>query len=283
MKRTMTPFRRVNAMAAMLLAGAAWPALAQTATPGAPTPSLSSSSAEPATPPAQDGAGQTAPTAIDGPAQPPADPSATGNDDIVVTGYRASLQSQTNAKRNAVGFTDSIFAEDIGKFPDTNIAESVNRIPGVTIAREVTGEGTSVAIRGLGTNFTRVLLNGAPVATASVRFDAQSTNREVDLDLLPTELFTQLTVSKSPVASQVEGGAAGTVNLRSARPFDNPKAYVSYGGQASKVSTTATGAIAVTCSPARARAISVCWSAPPGCATASVSTGSRRSAGPTPT
>ena len=113
----------------------------------------------------------------------------------------------------------------------------MNRIPGVTISREVTGEGANVAIRGLGTNFTRVLLNGAPVAVASVRFDAQSTNREVDLDLLPTELFTQLTVSKSPTASQVEGGAAGTVNLRSARPFDNPKPYISYGLQGSKVSS----------------------------------------------
>lgn len=50
-------------------------------------------------------------------------------------------------------------------------------------------------------------------------------------------MFTQLTVSKSPTASQIEGGAAGTVNLRSARPFDNPKPYVSYGLQGSKVSS----------------------------------------------
>ncbi|WP_250893871.1 TonB-dependent receptor [Croceibacterium selenioxidans] len=157
---------------------------------------------------------------------------------ILVSGYRASLQSQTNAKRNSTGFTDTIFAEDIGKFPDTNIAESLNRIPGITIGREVTGEGVTIAIRGLGSNFTRVLLNDAPVAIASVRFDAQGTNREVDLDLLPTELFTQLTVNKSPVASQVEGGAAGTVNLRAARPFDNPEPYVSYGFQGSKASGT---------------------------------------------
>ncbi|HVF95581.1 MAG TPA: TonB-dependent receptor [Sphingomonas sp.] len=203
----------------------------------APTAGATTSTNQPAqTDSTEQGAGQTSPTAIDSPDQPPADPSATGNQDIVVTGYRASLESQTNAKRNSIGFTDTIFAEDIGKFPDTNIAESVNRIPGVTISREVTGEGSNVAIRGLGTNFTRVLLNGAPVAIASVRFDAQSTNREVDLDLIPTELFTQLTVSKSPTASQIEGGAAGTVNLRSARPFDNPKPYLSYGFQGSKVS-----------------------------------------------
>src|SRR3569833_3169768 len=135
---------------------------------------------------------------------------AAGDNEIVVTGYRASLQSATNAKRESVGFTDSIFAEDIGKFPDTNIAESLNRVPGVIISREVTGEGLQVAIRGLGTSFTRVLLNNAPVAIASTgRTDAQSTNREVDLDLLPTELFTRLTVSKSPTAEMLEGGAAG--------------------------------------------------------------------------
>ncbi len=220
----------------LLIAGIASPALAQTGT-AAPTASSQSQAQTLPTPTTQDGAGNTQPTEMSGPVQEAADPSATGNEDIVVTGFRASLQSQTDAKRNSIGFTDSIFAEDIGKFPDTNIAESVNRIPGVTIAREVTGEGSNVAIRGLGTNFTRVLLNGTPVAIASVRFDAQSTNREVDLDLIPTELFTQLTVSKSPTASQLEGGAAGTVNLRSARPFDNPKPYFSYGLQGSKVSS----------------------------------------------
>jgi TonB-dependent receptor len=143
-------------------------------------------------------------------------------EEVVVTGIRASLQSATEAKKESTGFTDSIFAEDIGKFPDTNIAESFNRIPGITISREISGEGLSIAIRGLGTNFTRILLNDAPVAIASTgRTDAQNTNREVDLDLFPTELFTQLTVRKSSTASMLEGGAAGTVNMRSARPFDH--------------------------------------------------------------
>ena len=90
-------------------------------------------------------------------------------EEVVVTGIRASLQSATDAKKESTGFTDSIFAEDIGKFPDTNIAESFNRVPGITIARETSGEGLNIAIRGLGTNFTKVLLNGAPVAVAAGR------------------------------------------------------------------------------------------------------------------
>jgi TonB-dependent receptor len=159
--------------------------------------------------------------------------------DIVVTGIRASLTSAANAKRDANGFTESVFAEDIGDFPDTNLAESFNRIPGITISREITGEGLSIAIRGLGTNFTRILLNGAPIAIASTgRTDAQNTNREVDLDLFPSELFTQLSVFKSSTAGMIEGGAAGTVNMRTARPFDQPGMRLNYSFQGTNNNNT---------------------------------------------
>ena len=68
--------------------------------------------------------------------------------------YRNSIQFQTDAKRDATNVTDSVYAEDIGKFPDTNIAESLNRVPGVQLTRDVDGEGVNVQIRGLGTDFT---------------------------------------------------------------------------------------------------------------------------------
>ncbi len=182
-------------------------------------------------------------SAVAAQAQTTATPAAAATDDstvVVVTGYRGSLQSSTQAKKRAVGFEDSIFAEDIGKFPDTNIAESFNRIPGIIISRDINGDGVNVSIRGLGTSFTRVLLNGAPVAVASTgSTDSQNTNREVDLDLFPTELFTQLTVDKSPQASLVEGGAAGTVNMRQARPFDHKGEQISYSIDGTKSSNDA--------------------------------------------
>ena len=142
---------------------------------------------------------------------------------VKVTGYRASLLSSAKDKKEAVGFQDTISSEDFGKFPDKNIAESLSRIPGVNVSRDVTGEGMNISIRGLGSSFTKVLLNNAQIAVASSGpADGQNSNREIDLDLLPTDLFTKLTVSKSPTAGMLEGGAAGVVNLRSARPFDNP-------------------------------------------------------------
>ncbi|MGO4378370.1 TonB-dependent receptor [Pseudoduganella sp. RAF19] len=140
---------------------------------------------------------------------------------VQVTGYRNSLLSSAKDKKEAIGFQDSINAEDLGKFPDKNIAESLSRIPGVGVSRDVTGEGMNIQIRGLGSSFTKILLNGSSIAVASSGpIDGANTNREVDLDLLPTDLFTKLTVSKSPTADMLEGGAAGVVNMRSARPFD---------------------------------------------------------------
>ncbi|WHO40576.1 TonB-dependent receptor [Sphingobium sp. AP49] len=164
----------------------------------------------------------TAPAAAEAPG-PQADETA----DIVVTGIRASLESATNAKKNAVAFGDSIFAEDIGKLPATNLAETLNRMPGVRLNRDINGEGTQVAIRGLGPSFTRVLLNGSQLQVASDGgTNGGSANREVDLDFFPSELFTRLDLAKSPTPSTLEGGIAGTVNLRNARPFDKPGTHV---------------------------------------------------------
>jgi TonB-dependent receptor len=150
-------------------------------------------------------------------------------EEVVVTGFRGTLQTAAAEKRANVNFTDSIFAEDIGKFPDLNLAESLQRIPGVQVTRDVTGEGASVAVRGLGRDFTQITLNGARIETASdSNIDNFSSGRGLDLVLFPTELFRQLTVSKTPTASQVEGAVAANINLRVARPFDEKGFHINY-------------------------------------------------------
>src|SRR5262249_7590326 len=98
--------------------------------------------------------------------------------------------------------------------------------------RDINGEGVQVSIRGLGPSFSKVLLNGSQIAVASDGgTNGGSRNREVDLDFFPSELFTRLDIAKSPVASTLEGGIAGTVNLRNARPFDREGAHFTVIGQ----------------------------------------------------
>jgi TonB-dependent receptor len=142
---------------------------------------------------------------------------------VTVSGFRSSLALSANEKRDNVGLTDTVFSEDIGKFPDPNIADALARVPGVQVTRgAIDGEGMNISIRGMGPAFTRVLLNGAPMASASAGSWGGniSANREVDMDFLPSELFRSASVYKSQQAGLVEGGVAGTVNMRSVRPFD---------------------------------------------------------------
>ncbi|MFS2027422.1 TonB-dependent receptor [Massilia sp. CT11-137] len=142
---------------------------------------------------------------------------------VTVTGYRSSLALSALEKRENNGLTDTVFSEDMGKFPDPNIADALSRVPGVTVTRaSIDGEGMNISIRGMGPAFTRVLLNGAPMASASAGSWGGniSANREVDMDFLPSELFRSATVYKSQQADISEGGVAGTVNMRSVRPFD---------------------------------------------------------------
>jgi TonB-dependent receptor len=151
---------------------------------------------------------------------------------VTVTGYRASLEKAMDIKRNALDSSDSILAEDIAKFPDMNVSESLQRIPGVALNRE-SGEGREITVRGLGAQFTRVLINGIEavatvgsqdVSTSNPGSGAGGTNRGrgFDFNVFASDLFTALTVHKSNSASLEEGSLGATVQLQTARPFDHP-------------------------------------------------------------
>ncbi|WP_121117462.1 TonB-dependent receptor [Croceibacterium ferulae] len=157
------------------------------------------------------------------PANPP-----EGNE-ILVTGFRASLESALELKRNETAAIDSIVAEDIGKFPDSNLAESMQRIPGVALARGDGGEGRNISVRGLGAQFTRVRINGMEGTSqtgGSDIFGAGNTGRSFDFNTFPTEIFSRLTVRKTPSADVEEGSLGATVDLSAPKPFDNAKDFV---------------------------------------------------------
>lgn len=130
----------------------------------------------------------------------------------VIDDFSESLVASLETRRKAVQLQDTIFSEDLGKFPDLNLAEALQRMPGIAIERE-NGEGKRIQLRGLGSNFIRVLLNDVPLSTAS-------SGRDVDFDVFPSELFNRISVDKTAMASQVEGGISGVINLGNIRPFD---------------------------------------------------------------
>jgi TonB-dependent receptor len=166
-------------------------------------------------------------------AQPAAAPPAAENT-VVVTGFRESLNSALNIKKNSDGIIDVIKAEDIGKFPDANLAESMQRVPGVSVAQGDGGEGKQITVRGLNAGFTRVRINGIEGTTATGASDINgSTNRgrAFDFSVFSAELFNSLAVRKTSEASVEEGSLGATVDLRTARPFDFKGRTVSFGAE----------------------------------------------------
>ncbi|MDQ1816201.1 TonB-dependent receptor [Massilia sp. CCM 9210] len=130
---------------------------------------------------------------------------------VTVSGVRKAAQSAQTIKRNADEVLDSIVAEEAGKFPDKNVAEMLGRITGVQIRRE-NGEAREVVIRGLPGLVT--LLNGREMFTAGKE------GRSLYLADIPAAMLQRVDVYKTQGAEMVEGGTAGVIDVRTARPFD---------------------------------------------------------------
>ncbi|WP_010218214.1 TonB-dependent receptor [Sphingomonas sp. PAMC 26621] len=144
--------------------------------------------------------------------------------DIVVTGYQRSLRDARAIKKNSVIQKDAIVAEDMAKFPELNLAESLQRLPGVQITREA-GEGRRISLRGLGSDFARVQLNGMEVLgnvdSAQDSRGQRSRDRSFDFNIFASELFQRVEVEKTYEAAQTEGGMGGTVGLFTPKPLES--------------------------------------------------------------
>jgi len=155
---------------------------------------------------AQDQSQAEAPAADDGP-------------EILVVGVRQALATAQNTKKNSDTVVDSITATDIGAFPDTSVSGALQRVPGITVSRlqstddstHPSGEPTGVLIRGL--TQVRTEFNGRD------SFSADSA-RGLNFNDISPELMAGVDAYKNQTAEMIEGGIAGTVNLRTRLPFD---------------------------------------------------------------
>jgi iron complex outermembrane recepter protein len=153
------------------------------------------------------------------------------DDEVVVTGVRANLQNAQEIKRNSDTFVDAISSEDIGSLPDRSVLEAMQRIPGVSIERFAAAndpdhfgvEGSGAVVRGM--TQTRSEFNGRD------SFSANS-GRGLNFQDVPPELMAGVDIYKNQTADMIEGGIAGTVSLRTRKPFDQEGRKVSFSADA---------------------------------------------------
>lgn len=136
-------------------------------------------------------------------------------EEFEVFGFRSSLAESLEAKKKANQVVDSISAEEVGQMADQNIAEALQRLSGVSLVRN-NGEGEGITIRGLSPTFTRVEIDGRSTA---MTINEANPDRATNLSTFSSDLYTQIEVVKSPVASDIEGGIGGIVRLKTPDPL----------------------------------------------------------------
>lgn len=140
-------------------------------------------------------------------------------EEVVVTGIRENLMTAQDLKYDAETVIESITADDLGSFPDKSIAEALQRVPGVTVNRfaatsdtaHFSAEPSGVLVRGL--NLVRTEFNGRD------SFSANSSRGLSWGDVSP-ELMSRVDTYKNQMAELIEGGIAGSVDMRTRLPFD---------------------------------------------------------------
>ena len=179
---------------------------------------------------------QTAPAATD--------TSADDAQQVVVVGVRRSLKTAQQIKKDADTVVDSITATDIGAFPDKSVAEALQRVAGITVTRfaatgdtaHFSAEPSGVLVRGL--QQVRSEFNGRDTFSAN-------SSRGLSWGDVSPELMSGVDTYKNQTAELIEGGIAGSINLRTRVPFDSKGQLIAISADASygDVANKATGDI----------------------------------------
>jgi TonB-dependent receptor len=146
---------------------------------------------------------------------------------VVVTGFRASLESAQAIKQSSDQVVDSVTAVDIGALPDKSVAEALQRVPGIQLMRadqprdpvRYGGNGNGVFIRGL--SWVQALVNGRDAFSAV-------NGQALSFSDISANLMAGVDVYKNPNAKMIEGGVGGTVDLRTRKPFDQDGRLIAF-------------------------------------------------------
>lgn len=140
-----------------------------------------------------------------------------GIEKIEVRGFSTSLIQSLNQKRFGDTVSEQLSADDLGGLPDVSMADALTRLPGISAVR-TGGQAAEINIRGLSGDFVFSTLNGREQVSTSG-------DRAIEFDQYPSELISSAAVYKSPKASLIEGGVAGTVELQTASPLSIDEDY----------------------------------------------------------
>jgi iron complex outermembrane receptor protein len=136
---------------------------------------------------------QTAPA----PAPAASAPAAQQLAPVEITGARANdmlERRQSTAAKIVIG------REEIDRFGDSTVGEVLKRLPGITL-QGAPGRGGAIRMRGLGSGYTQILLDGERVPPG------------FSIDTLTPEQIERIEILRAPTAETGARAIAGTINI----------------------------------------------------------------------
>ncbi len=131
---------------------------------------------------------------------------AIGVEGLTVVGQRRGQAAALGQQLAAPTITNVVAADQIGRFPDANIGDAVKRIPGITVIQDQ-GEARFGLIRGTEPRLNSVMINGERIPSAEAEV------REVQLDLIPSDMVAQVEVTKALTPDMDADAIGGSVNI----------------------------------------------------------------------
>ena len=171
---------RVAGLALGLAAGLAVPASAwaQTA-PSSAVPAAAASAPAPAPAPAASGAAATVLKPVE---------------------ITATRPDETQERRLSTAAKIIVGRDEIERYGDSTVGDLLKRLPGVTIQGRP-GRGGAIRMRGLGSGYTQILLDGERVAPG------------FSIDSLAPEQIERIEILRAPTAETGARAIAGTINI----------------------------------------------------------------------
>ena len=127
-------------------------------------------------------------------------------EEVVVRGVFSGQHRAINAQKNNVNITNVVSADQIGKFPDSNIGDALKRISGINVLYDQ-GEARFGQVRGTPADFSSVSVNGSRIPSA------EGDIRNVQLDLIPSDMIQTIEVNKTLMPDQDGDAIGGSINL----------------------------------------------------------------------
>lgn len=133
-------------------------------------------------------------------------PQAIDVDGLTVVSRRRGQAAALGQQQASATITNVVASDQIGRFPDANIGDAVKRIPGIVVIQDQ-GEARFGLIRGTEPRLNSVMINGERIPSAEAEV------REVQLDLVPSDMVAQVEVTKALTPDMDADAIGGAVNL----------------------------------------------------------------------